>query len=195
MDKSTCSIPSCELPIKSKGYCNAHYLRWYRSGDPLAGRYPVGADHRERIRAATEVADNGCWEWRFGRDKDGYGKLKLDRRDVRAHRYAYEVFRGPIPDGLVLDHLCRNPPCVNPDHLEVVTAVENSARGNGISALNARKTHCKRGHEFTPENTRHQPGGRDCWACYRIRSAKWSQRRKERGYAASGRGISGLGSA
>ena len=70
-----------------------------------------------------------CWEWTGSNDR-GYGMFRLDGRTVRAHRWAWETLVGPIPRGLHLDHLCRNPPCVNPDHLEPVTQPENIRRGH-----------------------------------------------------------------
>lgn len=92
----------------------------------------------------------GCWNWTGKIAHNGYG---VGRNDVRSHRFAYEMLVGPIPEGLCIDHLCRNKACCNPEHLEVVTLGENVLRGNSIPARNARKTHCKHGHEFTPENT------------------------------------------
>lgn len=127
----------------------------------------------DRIRERVIVTDAGCWEWQGSRNADGYGRIwtgsKADGsgRNAHVHREAYEALVGPIPDGLVLDHLCRNPPCCNPAHLEPVTSRENTiARGVGGAADQARQTHCKRGHEFTPENTqRDRHGKRYCRTC------------------------------
>jgi len=108
-----------------------------------------------------------CWNWTAAKMPAGYGLFGVGRRRPEyAHRFSYELAFGPIPQGMVIDHLCRNTSCVNPDHLEVVTHRENSLRGNGSPALNARKTHCIHGHEFTPENTYRYPhGGRKCRTC------------------------------
>lgn len=104
----------------------------------------------------TEL-ETPCVEWEGGKDRDGYGQISATvrgrRTTLRAHRVSYEKHIGPIPVGLTLDHLCRNRGCVNPKHLEPVTNRENVLRGQGPAAVNARRTHCVHGHEFTPENT------------------------------------------
>lgn len=121
-----------------------------------------------------------CWPWLGCKNGSGYGDLYIDGRTRRAHRFAYELLVGPIPSGLTLDHLCRTRHCVNPAHLEPVTNKENLMRGVSFSALNAKKTHCKRGHEFTPENTvRPRDGRRRCRTCLNDRQrAKYHARRK-----------------
>jgi hypothetical protein len=114
---------------------------------------------------------DACWLWTGATTGYGYGQfyLGLGQRRVRAHRFSYELLVGPIPDGLVLDHLCRVRLCVNPAHLEPVTQRENILRGEGTSAHHARQTHCKRGHEFTPENTYVRRGMRTCRQCHRAK--------------------------
>lgn len=120
----------------------------------------------DRFWAKVQKGD-GCWLWMAAKDKWGYGKFKVESRRQRvAHRVAYELVRGPVPDGLELDHLCRNPSCVNPEHLEPVTSAENTRRSESISTRNSRKTHCARGHEFTPENIYWERGRwRHCRTC------------------------------
>lgn len=101
-----------------------------------------------------------CWEWqREINSQTGYGQIGVRRRKLYAHRLSYEIFRGPIPEGLTIDHLCRNRRCVNPFHLEAVTIRVNLLRGDGVSACHARQTHCQQGHEYTPSNTYRFPVG------------------------------------
>lgn len=124
----------------------------------------------QRWADKVERLDSGCWRWKASCDKDGYGQF-FPRHGycVRAHAFAFEHFRFPITTGLQFDHLCRNTWCVNPFHLEPVTTQVNNLRSNSPSAINARKTHCKFGHQFTPENTAIIPKGRSCKHCKRNR--------------------------
>jgi hypothetical protein len=109
---------------------------------------------------------SGCWEWRGARTRGGYGTFRIgsrsdgSRRSSVSHRLAYESLVGLIPDGLTLDHLCVNPPCVRPHHLEPVTMRANILRGEGPAALNARQTKCIRGHPLTARS-----GQRYCRIC------------------------------
>lgn len=111
-----------------------------------------------------------CIEWQgstVSTHGNTYGVLP-GKKLVLAHRYFYEQFVGPIPTGLVIDHLCRNGLCINPFHLEAVTNVENVMRGNGKPAMNARKTKCVRGHELNAKNVHISPSGRRiCIPCRR----------------------------
>lgn len=130
----------------------------------------------DRLRAKIQVDPSGCWLWQAAFFRDGYGMVWAGRRSPagnpvpsRAHRAAYETWVGPIPEGLVIDHLCRTPACINPAHLEPVTVGTNVMRGQ---PKNRDKPFCKNGHEFTPDNTCTYalPTGRVrryCKACHR----------------------------
>lgn len=112
-----------------------------------------------------------CWLWTGATTRGGYGHIKIDGQMQRAHRVAYELAGQVIPRGFDVDHLCRTRLCVNPAHLEPVTRRQNIIRGVGPTARHSRQTHCKRGHEFTPENTLAYRGWRVCRACQRARQS------------------------
>lgn len=117
---------------------------------------------------------NGCWLWTKYQRHDGYGNFNVDGKQILAHRWAYINLVGPIPEGLYLDHLCRNRPCVNPSHLEPVTNKVNILRGIGATAINALKTHCPRGHPYDLFNTyKTEYTGRQCRTCKNMRP-RWS---------------------
>jgi hypothetical protein len=134
---------------------------------------PKPRSELERFMAKVRVLKNGCWLW-IGRLRKGYGRLRVNnpRRMVGAYRWAFEHFRGPIPEGFEPDHVCRLRACVNPFHLEIVTRAVNVLRGESPVAKNARKTHCKRGHAFRADNIYYdRDGHRQCKACCRLRNA------------------------
>lgn len=142
--------------------------------NPIPDVTPTYAD---RFWSRVDRSGN-CWLW-TSTVSNGYGAMVItaDGKSINylAHRIAFTWMRGPIPNGMVLDHLCRNTLCVNPAHLEVVTSVENTRRGFSPFAVKARQTHCKRGHEFTPENTYVRKNGtRWCNECRRIRDRAYS---------------------
>lgn len=97
------------------------------------GPYKFLSGHCNRVNASIrpefEIDKNGCWIWKRSKGKNGYGRLNRKDGSREAHRYFYEKYKGAIPDGLQIDHLCRTPLCVNPDHLEIVTQTENVRRG------------------------------------------------------------------
>jgi hypothetical protein len=107
----------------------------------------------------------------------GYAKAVVGGVKKRAHRIVWERVNGPIPDGLTVDHLCRVRSCLNTDHMELVTAAENARR---MQAAKVPASHCKRGHEFTPENTYTKPsdGNRACRTCLKVREAARTKRRR-----------------
>jgi hypothetical protein len=140
--------------------------------DPTTGRIlrvPLG----ERLWSKIDRrGPDECWPWiARARNARGYGLISVGLTNRPAHRVVYELTFGPVPILLDIDHLCRNTACCNPAHLEAVTRRENLMRGIGLSAQNARKTHCKRGHPLDEANTWRNPknGSRHCRTCTRDR--------------------------
>jgi hypothetical protein len=141
---------------------------------------PRGSSVLDRLMFRTALLVNGCWEWRGARNQKGYGNIRIESYGPAksAHRVAYAELVGPIPDGMEIDHLCKNRACINPQHLEAVTRTTN------IQRVDQRKSVCKNGHEMTPANTRiytTKQGyeARKCSACareftrqYRLRKAR-----------------------
>jgi hypothetical protein len=170
-----------------RGLCKACYLRWYRTVGK-APRTPPEDRFWAKVNKDGPIPEHRpdlgpCWIWTGAKIKHGYGHFRLNRKSILAHRVAYEWLVGPIPEGLEPDHLCRVPSCVNPGHIEPVTQRENVLRGTSFAALNARKTHCPHGHEYTPENTRVQvkpngARGRFCRACSNAKNRRryWQQK-------------------
>ena len=125
------------------------------------------------------VSDDGCWLWVAGKDNNGYGQFWVKPRTRRAHQLAYEAVHGPVPNGLELDHICRKPACINPDHLRAVTHYENVMCGFGVGARAARQERCKHGHDLTPENLVKTSGTRRmCLLCHRRRALAYYHRQR-----------------
>lgn len=117
----------------------------------------------------------GCWLW-TGPLSDGYARAWIGGSDALLHRVVYGVLKAPIPDGLVIDHLCRQRNCLNPEHLEPVTNRENLVRGSTLAAANVKKTHCPYGHAY--DNLRARPDGRFFRACKACERRRWHERSK-----------------
>lgn len=136
---------------------------------------------RGRLWARLEPTEGGCWEWQGAKTSDGYGHISVAGKLKRTHRMAYEILVGAIPGGLVLDHLCRNRACANPDHLEVVSRGENTRRGLAAAALRNDDT-CRNGlhpwpesavqNAYTPRPT--------CIECGRDKARKWQKEYRAR---------------
>lgn len=175
-----CTVESCDRETRTKAspYCEKHYSRWKRHGDPEI----VLKDHTPAVERWKTNYDydnrTGCWIWR-GPFTRGYGFIQEGRKKRHmAHRFVYEQVIGKIPDDVELDHKCRNEACINPWHMDPKTHLINVRRGDaGIK--NAAKEQCDHGHEFTPENTRIQSsGGRECCACRRRINREYMRKRR-----------------
>lgn len=194
--EGTCSVEGCEKPARKRGWCDMHHSRWLRYGDVhyVRRKVTVGSPI-VRFMAKVEVSTvsssyalglGPCWLWTSALNHHGYGLFGRGGRGggmAKAHRWSYEHFVGPIPQGLEIDHKCRVRACVNPAHLEPVTRAENQRRrpdgGAGVveASKKAMLTHCKWGHPFDEGNTYVTPSGsRACRSCRSARSRRSRQR-------------------
>lgn len=121
-----------------------------------------------------------CWEWTRALTPKGYARTTYGHKNWLIHRLVWTLLVGDIPEGMTLDHLCRNRRCCNPDHMEVVTAEENKRRGHSPNAINARKTHCKEGH-LLDESSIESDGNRRCRQCRTRRERERKRRIREGG--------------
>lgn len=200
----SCTLPGCardrygNLPV-----CSMHYQRKRRTGSyDLAPRPTAQEAFWEKVSKDGPIPPKRpelgpCWEWTASTFHSGYGQFRHkgapEGTSGYAHRAAWIWTHGPIGAGLHIDHLCENPLCVRassdpdiPDHLEPVTRRDNILRGTGFAAVNARKTHCIHGHEYTPENTIWENGWRKCRTCRRAKDkARYEARKAARRQAAS----------
>jgi len=164
----TCGVRSC---------CNIDHMFLMTVADL---RKSEALPWRERI----EKQPGGCWLWTGSINKDGYGQVRIDKQTLKVHRLAWEEVNGPIPDGLRVCHHCDVPACCNPAHLFIgtqrdnVTDMINKGRFKGGSFLNALKTHCPQGHEYTPRNTMTYNGMRSCRQCMNERSVRYQRPRR-----------------
>ena len=125
MCMKTCSVSGCPRKSRARGWCKLHYQRWKKWGDP-EHIPPRGAKTTIAERFAVSVdRTGGCWEWRGCHDREGYARTAYKKKNVLLHRWAYEHFVGPIPEDYVVDHICHNKGCVNPQHLRACTMQAN----------------------------------------------------------------------
>lgn len=169
-----CLVEDCLAPYHAHGYCSVHAARLRRTGSPTGIRRTTTLD--SFWRRVDKTAPGDCWIWTGYVGKNGYGSLASRLSPVPSgtrlvHRVSWELANGkPIPEGLHVDHLCRVTTCVNPDHLEPVGVQENVRRG----LHGELRTHCKYGHELTPENTQYD-AKRNCRRC-RTCARTWGRR-------------------
>lgn len=139
------------------------------------------SDH-DRFWSKVRLDETGCWLWLGATTEDGYAQFSTRENKhgwELGHRWIYRHTIGEIPDGFTLDHLCRIRHCVHPGHLEPCTNQENTLRGVGLAAMNAVKTHCSRGHEFSESNTYTRIGKRWCRICRREYMRAWKLNRRK----------------
>lgn len=176
MTVTSCSTENCTKSVDSRGMCHACYERARRNG---LISITIIKDDVLRFYSKVKKTDDGCWIWVGSSWDGGYGRMSVKGKSVLAHRFSYSLLVGEIPEGKQLDHLCRNRGCVNPEHLEPVSAQENQLRGNTFTARNSKVTHCRQGHPYSGENLYLTPDGRrDCRTCRRAANAKQSAKRK-----------------
>jgi hypothetical protein len=169
-----------------------HHNALLGGGDVMANSQCIRPSYADVMDAAQQAlfwakvdkrGAGGCWVWTAATHsaQRPYGVFGIRGKSSKAHRISWELLRGRIPDDLVLDHICRNHGCVNPDHLEPVTLRENVLRGVGITAIEARQTHCKYGHALVGGNLRRKSKkrvGRQCATCWRRLRRDYMRRRR-----------------
>lgn len=173
MSKSTCTFPDCGKPLQAKALCHGHYIQQWK-GQPLRPLRVLSHDPPEE-RLIFGLSDYGvagkCWGWKRAISSNGYGAIGVDGGLKGTHVLAYELWVGPVPEGLHVLHHCDNPPCCNPEHLRVGTREDNMqdmvSRGRSRNGREAR-THCPQGHPLSGDNLYVYPNGRrNCQECRR----------------------------
>jgi hypothetical protein len=139
----------------------------------------------EKVRQFVVIDERGCWNWPRAKVRKGYGVVHYQRKQHYTHRVMYEAAKGEIPNGLQIDHLCRNTSCCNPDHLDAVSPKENTRRADaarGGQRMLRRGSHCPHGHAFTNSNTYvDQRGQISCRECRKRRHEEWAEKRRSGG--------------
>lgn len=174
-ERARCKEEGCGNVAQRRGICTRHYQIWRDENPDLMVTRGLTCAERFMLYVDKDAPD-GCWQWLRTLKETGYGIYwgsiaDEPRKSWSAHRYSYTLAHGPIPAGLVLDHLCRNRGCVNPDHLEAVTSQVNQLRGARNRNANGR---CKYGHDLTAEDGYHYTirGWRVCKRCVEFSSKR-----------------------
>lgn len=182
---STCSIRDCARPAKARGMCSKHYQNLRKYGHAIARRDWSIEDVLDDI--GWDYTEDGCWEWRGDRNELGYGRLTLKRKGLdktRVHRLMFERYVGSIPDGMVIRHKCDNPPCCNPDHLEVGTQADNLADMVSRGRYHRHgSTECQNGHDISSPGSyrmgkrKNKGDEKVCLACQRERHLRHREKK------------------
>lgn len=177
-----CEIDQCADTVFARSWCQKHYARWRRYGDPhLVLRSRFDGTPEQRFWHYAHKAPSGHWIW-LGQLAEVrpwvfYGRISVFGVQELAHRYAFELLKGAIPNGLEIDHLCRVTRCVNPLHLQAVPHRTNTIRGESPSARHAVKTHCPADHPYSGDNLYITPtGNRKCRICKAAANRRWVDR-------------------
>lgn len=193
----TCALEGCMRRVFSREWCQMHYVRWWRHGDPNVTHSTRDIPVLERIAPLIDkAAPGGCWLWTGPLNESGYAMRRQNSGSSSlVHRWLYQLLVGPVDRSLHLDHLChtrdescradRSCPhrrCVNPAHLEPVTPAENNRRSRSPAQLAAKANRCKRGHDLTVHGyVRKDKKGRNCKACGKITGQIWRDRLRAQG--------------
>lgn len=190
-EKKSCSVTDCQTPSRKLGFCEKHYRRYKTHGDPLFSKYRTGSlEERLKGDIDTSGGDDACHPWGGDCSKAGYGVIKFEGKGYYVTRavMTVELGRELASEEWVL-HTCDNPPCSNRKHLYIgdpkQNALDRKERGRHWSDRLPPKTHCKRGHEFTPENTYMTKTGRSCLTCRRATARAHYERNKGGGLSSA----------
>lgn len=174
-----CKVPGCTKEAGTRGLCTMHYSRNRREALGVARpeRYQV-VDPLAKILSNIDVGF--CWEWNRKLNNRGYGVTNVNKKRWYVHRLMWTLMVGPIPDGMEIDHMCRNRACCNPEHLDLVTGQVNTLRGVSPASSHAKRDECSYGHEYTAETMHVVRGARRCRICERRRDKERYERKKAR---------------
>ena len=201
VDYPTCSLRGCTCPVRARGWCNKHYRRWLRTGDPAQVVWERGNPEANFWAKVDRRSHAECWPWTGSIGPDGYGRFVAGGERL-AHRFAYALFFGPVLGGSDVDHMCHNVDttcvgghtclhrrCVNPSHLRAIPERANrrlarpGLRGKHLAEHQRAKTSCPRGHVYDEANTYvDKRGSRNCRACAREKARAADRSAYQRAY-------------